>query len=226
MHLNGSDSAWRMTVSRFDQNLDLALWLRQRLGLAVPAHPLVPDGPLADGPPAAGPPTDAPPADGPPTPGPPVDRDVPASEGGSSPELADQWLAWWLALVTAPDRDDRGAPRSFLPPDLTGLAAWPALRTAVRRHGSEGQAWHAARKRDGVARLSVGNFADPGAAVVADVARSLGRPVRDFSLELLLLPVRDDTVRPVTEHRYLVPERAYDAPAWRDRLRELVLPIA
>jgi hypothetical protein len=61
--------------------------------------------------------------------------------------------------------------------------------------------------------------------LVQEVERSLGRPVKPFVLELILLPVRDDEVRRVHETRYLVPEQVYDGPGWPDVLRPLVISL-
>jgi len=62
-------------------------------------------------------------------------------------------------------------------------------------------------------------------AVVRDVERWLGRPVRPFRLELIVLPVRDDEVRRVWDERYLVPERVYEGPGWPDILQRLVVRL-
>jgi hypothetical protein len=47
-------------------------------------------------------------------------------------------------------------------------------------------------------------------SVALEVERELGRPLRPFRLDLVLLPVRDTTVRRVSDERYLVPERVFD----------------
>ena len=55
-----------------------------------------------------------------------------------------------------------------------------------------------------------------------DFERAAGRPARPFDVELMLLPVRDEVIRRVFDHRYLVPERVYDGATWPAWLRELV----
>ena len=62
--------------------------------------------------------------------------------------------------------------------------------------------------------------------VVADLERELGRKARPFSLDLVLLPVRDEQVRPAGADRYLVPERVHDGPRWPGLLRGLLIPRA
>ena len=62
--------------------------------------------------------------------------------------------------------------------------------------------------------------------VMAELERELGRKGRPFSLEFVLLPVRDDQVRQIGPERYFVPERLYDGPQWPGLLRGLVLPRA
>jgi hypothetical protein len=63
-------------------------------------------------------------------------------------------------------------------------------------------------------------------AVVTELERELGRKARPFSVDLLLLPVADDQVRPIGADRYLIPERLYDSPRGPQLLRALLLPLA
>ncbi len=62
--------------------------------------------------------------------------------------------------------------------------------------------------------------------VVAELERELGRKARPFSLDFVLLPVRDEQVRLAGTGRYLVPERVYDSPRWPEVLRGLLIPRA
>ena len=62
--------------------------------------------------------------------------------------------------------------------------------------------------------------------VVAELERELGRKARPFSLDFVLLPVRDEQVRPAGTDRYLVPERVYDGLRWPEVLRGLLIPRA
>jgi hypothetical protein len=84
----------------------------------------------------------------------------------------------------------------------------------------EAHEWHSARKRSGVDGLLP--LRPDNTRVVADVERSLGRNVRPFVLELIVLPVRDEEIRRV---RYLVPERVYDGPGWPDILQRTVVRL-
>ena len=61
---------------------------------------------------------------------------------------------------------------------------------------------------------------------MAGLERELARKARPFSLDLVLLPVRDDQNRPAGADRYLVPERVYDGPQWLGLLRGLLIPRA
>lgn len=61
---------------------------------------------------------------------------------------------------------------------------------------------------------------------MTELERELGRKARPFSLEFVLLPVRDNQVRPVGPDRFLVPERVYDGPQWPGLLRGLLIPRA
>jgi len=60
----------------------------------------------------------------------------------------------------------------------------------------------------------------------AELERELGRKARPFSLDFVLLPVRDDQVRPIGPDRYLVPEGVCDGPRWPELLRGLLIPRA
>ena len=77
------------------------------------------------------------------------------------------------------------------------------------------------------AGLAVGGRGDARTGqVVADLERELGREARPFSLDFVLLPVRDEQVRPIGPDRYLVPERVFDGPRWPGLLRGLLIPRA
>ena len=62
--------------------------------------------------------------------------------------------------------------------------------------------------------------------MVADVEDEIGRKARPFSLEFVVLPVRDDQIRPIRPTRWLVPERLYDSVRWPEHLRALVITVA
>ncbi|OLB78328.1 MAG: hypothetical protein AUI14_13515 [Actinobacteria bacterium 13_2_20CM_2_71_6] len=115
----------------------------------------------------------------------------------------------------------------FGPPDFAGLAAWPALQRVVAERWPEGDAWHSRRKGAGLLHLRreiTRQQREP--PVVRDVERQLRRRVPPFELELVLLPVRDEEIRPVGEAKYLVPEAVYDGPGWAAWLRAVVTRLA
>ena len=146
-------------------------------------------------------------------------------------ELAAGWLAWWQAVAGAPPLQgppdlSRPPPElvfmtAFMSPDLPGLAGWPVLqRVAVARWG-EAKDWHDRRKRAG---LAAGPPHDMRTVhTVRDLERELGRRVKPFDLDFVLLPVRDDQIRQVRPDRYLVPESLRDGSRWPQLLRELLL---
>jgi hypothetical protein len=110
------------------------------------------------------------------------------------------------------------------PPDFTGLADWPALQQVVAARWDEAVEWHRQRK---LAGLAAGHPLDlPTVEAVRHLERELGRPVKPFELEIVLIPVRDDQIRQLRPGRYLVPERLRDGPRWPQLLRELLLPHA
>jgi hypothetical protein len=191
-----------LNVRAHESLLDCALWIRAAERIDVPADPLVP-GPL----------------DVHPLPDPTVVADA---------ALGAEWLRWWWSLVDSPDPRPRPpldpAPEpAYDTPDPLGLARLPALRSLVAQRWPEARRWHAARLRDERGAYRVPS-ADNGHTVGA-VEREFGRRLRPFHVEFVLLPVRDDAIRRVDEHRYLVPERVYGGPAWSSWLRELVRRI-
>ena len=205
MRLAGS-SSWRISEDRWPEAFDVALWFRAAERIDVESGGVVPGAadvePLPD--PSTGP--------------------------SDAAELAAGWLAWWHSLIELPpvsppfDRAHPPAALAFGPPDFLGLAGWPALHRAVTRRWRQAHEWHNARMKAGV-EAGLGSDARTG-EVVAELERELGRKARPFSLDLVLLPVRDDQVRPVGPDRYLVPERVYDGPRWPGLLRGLLIARA
>ena len=205
MRLAGSPS-WRISEDRWPEPFDLALWFRAAERIDVPSGGVVPG-----------------PADVEPLP----DRSTGPSEAA---ELAAGWLAWWHALIElpplAPPFDPAHPPGvlAFSPPDFAGLAGWPVLQRAVSGRWREAHDWHSARMKAG---LEASAHLDRRAGrVVAELERELGRKARPFALDFVLLPVRDDQVRPAGPDRYLVPERVHDGPRWPGLLHELLIPRA
>lgn len=132
----------------------------------------------------------------------------------------------WSGCPLSPPFDPAHPPAllAFSPPDFPSLAAWPALRRAVTGRWRRAYDWHNARKKAG---LEAGLHHNRRTGqVVAELERELGRKARPFSLDFVLLPVRDEQVRPAGTDRYLVPERVYDGPRWPRLLRGLLIPHA
>jgi hypothetical protein len=210
-------ASWQIRVDRRSQAFDLALWVRAAERIEV-AGALVPGALEIDPVPA------------------------PSTSSAFAAQLAEGWAAWWDAIVHRPAPDPvaasfavadvvaglnpsafPGLDQTFSPPDFPGLHRWPVLRQAMERRWLEAHEWHSARKRSG--------FGGPlplrpdETRVVAGVERALGRKVRPFVLELIVLPVRDDEIRRVWDARYLVPERIYDGPGWPDALQRMVVRL-
>ena len=205
MRIAGSPS-WRISEDRWPEAFDVALWFRAAERIDVASEGVVPGPPDVE-----------------PLPDPRTD---PADAAG----LAAGWLTWWHSLVGLPplsppsDLAHPPALLAFAAPDFPGLAAWPALRRAVTGRWQQAQDWHNARVEAG---LEAGLHLDRRTGqVVAELERELGRKARPFSLDFVLLPVRDEQVRPAGTDRYLVPERVYDGSRWPDVLRGLLIPRA
>lgn len=203
MRRAGSPS-WEIRLDRWNQSLDWALWFRAAERIDVPAEGVVP-GPLD------------------------IETLPDPSADARDADLAAGWKAWWHTLVTAPapewppDRDRPPSELAFGPPYFPGLTDWPALRQVVTHRWREAHEWHTARKRAG---LAAGIHRGDGRTnrIVDELEHELGRKARPFVLDVLLLPVRDDQVRPVNATRYLVPERLHDGPQWPQLLRTLITP--
>jgi hypothetical protein len=219
MRVRGT-SSWQIRVDQWAHDYELPLWVRAAERIEA-AGALVP-GPLE---------IDQVPA-----------RTPPGVDGDAARQRADQltegWTAWWDAVARRPSRDAvasvlpagelDGVPfappdLSFSPPDFDGLRRWPALREVVVRRWLDGHRWQSGRKRGAVGVWTP--LRPDNGRVVRDVERSLGRPVRPFTLELIVLPVADDEVRRVWDSRYLVPERLYEGPGWADVLQRMVVRL-
>ena len=196
--------SWQIRLDRWSQAHDVALWFRAAERIDAPAGGEVP-GPLDVSP-------------------------VPTRSATVDADLAAGWHAWWHAIVTMPAPTLPGPGAEFVPPDVgfyppdfERLAPWPALHEVVAHRWHEAYEWHNARKG---AALVAGRHIPRHSReneVVSRVERELRRRVAPFLLDLIALPVLDDEVRPITDGRFLVPERVYDGDGWPDVLRALVL---
>ena len=206
MEVAGTRS-WRICEDRWSEPFDLALWFRAAERIDAPAGGVIPGPAEIDTLP---------------------DRSAaPADQG----ELAAGWLAWWRALTEAPPlREPLNPPQLpsamvfTRPPDFAGLAGWPVLQRVVAARWHEAKDWHDRRKWAG---LAAGPARDMRTVqTVRDLKWELGRPVKPFELDFVLLPVRDDQIRQIRPDRYLVPESLRDGPRWPQLLRELLIPHA
>lgn len=204
MRVAGS-SSWRIRKDRWPEAFDVALWFRAAERIDVASGGVVPG---------------------------PTDIELlpdPTTDPSHAGELAAGWLAWWHSLTGMPPlapRPDMSRPPAVMAftssEGFQGLADWPVLHLAVSRRWRQAQDWHNARMQAG---LDAGLHHDMRTGqVVAGLERELGRTARPFSVEFVLLPVRDDQIRPAGADRYLVPERVHDGPQWPDLLRRLLIP--
>jgi hypothetical protein len=199
---NRGAGSWQIHIQHWEQHLDTALWLRAAERIDVGPGGVVPGALEID-----------------PLPEPTV---TPARAG----ELAESWRGWWQTLVTLPPRvpDQLPAESAFYPPDFAGMAPWPDLREVLRQRWTEADEWHSARKRAGMDQHVPPRQLE--GRIVQEAERALRAPLAPFALEFVLLPVRDEEIRQVSEGRFLVPERIfYDEPRWTPWLRQLITRI-
>lgn len=192
MKLAGSES-WTIAVDQWDQKLDLALWIRAAERIEVAAGDRVP-GPLDIDP-------------------------VPEPTVADGASLAEGWRFWWAALLDIPELQPPLTPELIRvlqrngPPDFDVLADFTALQQVVRSRCREADVWHSARKRAGVEAFTAAHRAEnrpgPGeeGAVVRAVEQEIGRTAAPFHLKLIFLPVQDDEIRAVDDHKFLIPDR-------------------
>lgn len=184
----------------------MALWFRAAERIDVPAGGIVPGPAEIDPPPTQ------------------------SAAHADQTELTAGWLAWWQALagippLRAPLAMSRPPPElAFVGPAPAGLTGWPVLQRVVATRWREAKDWHDRRKRAGLAAGPPHDLRTVHA--VRDLERELGRRVKPFELDFVLLPVRDDQIRQVRPDRYLVPESLRDGPHWPYLLRDLLIPHA
>jgi hypothetical protein len=201
-------ASWSISVDPWNQQLEWALWFRAAERVQVQA-----DG-LVTGPPDVDP--------------------LPERSVRSGDELAEGWLWWWRTLLGRPALTVPPAPsdvahlKGFSPPDLEGLADYPALRRVVAARWTEADAWHSARKRAGAEALGAGR--GPGhlreCTVVRAVEAEIGHKAAPFSVRIIVLPVLDQQIRAAGRSTFLVPERVYASGAYVDWLRKVVRALA
>jgi hypothetical protein len=190
-------TSWQISIDRCNLLYEFPLWIRAVERIDVPPDPFVP-GPLEV-------------------------AELPASTVADDADLGPAWLGWWRTVIDLPRwtyEQSAGPPPQleFSGPDVLGLARWPELQRIARRRWSEALRWHHERRECDLPRRlppspHVGD-------AVREVERELGRPLRPIRIDLVVLPVRDGTIRRVGEERYLVPERIFDGRRLSEWLRE------
>jgi hypothetical protein len=166
-------ASWRLNVRDSDV-AELALFVRDAVGLPVSASPPLLDGPVAD------------------------QRDALADRDRT--QAAAQWVPWWHRILTfefgidrLPERARAGGAEFMTalqaisdPPEFTSLADAPQLRAAVRATFDDAMHWQRGRRT----AASEPPFGWPVTKqAVDDVAFDRQVPVDTLSGVLLVLPV-------------------------------------
>ncbi|MGI4893743.1 MAG: hypothetical protein ACRYF3_01360 [Janthinobacterium lividum] len=174
--LDGSDGAehsgqmrsaggWGINLA-MPQALMLALHLRDAAGLTPPSSPIVPAFPPLD---------------------PPAHRLRTAGADLAGLEAAgQQWVRWWSAAFPG----GPAALTSILPPRFPGLAGMTELRGLAELGMDDAVSWctRAREVEAGLLRSVPSALFETN--LVTDVERQLGRAIRPFTLQVVVLPVR------------------------------------
>ncbi len=198
--------AWKISIDRWSQAFEIALWFRAVEQIHVPTAGIVPG---------------------------PIDLDpVPArsTDQADSAEMAAGWRVWWEALATAPTLPNPAPPLRppergpFDPPHFGGLVQWAPLQRAAENRWRDACQWNAERLRVGLDAETHRERLQEG-LLVAEVEQSMGRSARSFDLELVVLPVRDDHIRALSSTRHLVPESLYSSEGYEPALRRIITAL-
>jgi hypothetical protein len=198
-------ASWSISIDRWDQQLEWALWFRAAERIEVPADGLV-----------TGPPDVVP---------------LPEQSLASGSVLAAGWQWWWRTLLAQPSLTAPSEPAGmtepsrFSPPDFEGLVGYPVLRQVVSTRWVEANAWHSARKRAGIETFRAVVRGREG-AVVRAVEAEIGGRVAPFSLQIIVLPVLDRQIRSAGPSVFLIPEHVYASDDYEAWLRTLVRALA
>jgi len=172
---------------------------------------------------------------------PPVPRLEPAvgAGAGAPPAAAEQWSAWWRALLGAEVAlrravsDGPGGMAThaalaahhvpYTPPDFSGLDGSPELRELVAGGWGDAHRWTEARSRELHAVNTAQDRRLLECDVVRDAERRAGRRARPFRLYVSVLPVAGASVWRVAEDHVLAGWGLYaSSPDWRRWLDPVV----
>lgn len=194
--MHSEASQWVISETRWNLDLDVALWFREYLSIETLKPEQIP-GRLV----------------------PPVSTKVGYSP---SPELQQGWESWWTSLVASPADDEPGGPGGYARDEFAALGDWPALRTLVLDNFAAANVWHSERKRSAVSMFQT----DPKLMdVLHDIEESAGRRLHPFRLELFLVPVQNPDVCEVVPGRFLMSEFHRDAFVDSEQFREAILAL-
>jgi len=182
------------------QALLLGLYLRDAAGLHPPTSPLLPDLPRLH----------------------PAVTPLRSAGGLSGADVAaTQWATWWAAAFPG----GPAALTSILPPLFPGLRGMTELRGLAELAIDDAVTW-AARARAREASLArTRPLALFETNLVAEVERGLGRRIRPFSLDVVVLPLQGIASWDVAGHPVITEDLRADRDAYLTWLREALLSL-
>lgn len=184
---------WSIHESRWDLDLDIALWFREYLSIK-PARPEHMPGELV------------------PTPG--------IRSADPSPlEFQQGWESWWSGLTLSPPIAEPGGPAGYARDEFVALSRWPTLRYAVLGNLPQANIWHNDRKS---AAMEDWHPDMALLDIVKDIEVSMGRELAPFRLDLLLLPVPTSTIYEVMPGRFMLSESQRESFLLSDRFRNVI----
>lgn len=188
-----TESQWSVHESRWDLDLDTALWFREYLSIQTsrPAH----------------------------MPGDLIPPQSVKSDRPPSPEFQEGWEAWWAGLTVSPPGTAPGGPAGYARDEYTALDRWPRLRDTVLGALPNADRWHRTRKSTALNDWQPDLLL---LETVKAVEASLGQKLVPFRIDILLLPIQTTEICEVISGRFMLAEPQRETFLRSDRFRDAV----
>jgi hypothetical protein len=188
-----TESEWSVHESRWDLDLDTALWFREYLSIKTlrPAHmpgDLIPPQSVRSGQPP-------------------------------SPEFQEGWEAWWAGLTLSSPSSEPGGKTGYARDEYMALERWPRLRDTVLGSLPIADRWHRERKSTALNDWRPDLLL---LETVKAVEESLGQKLAPFRIDILLLPIQTTEICEVIPGRFMLSEPQRETFLRSDRFRAAI----